>query len=69
VVDATKCESLNNKDVMFGEITVEYVWDGRRSVPCKVCRVKEKNGTISTWVFNNRDDIVVSPIDQPAENP
>ena len=68
VVDATKCKGLNYKDVMFGEVTIRWVWDGRESVPRKVCEVKEKDGTISTWSFDNGDGVVITPIpDEPGK--
>ena len=66
VVDATKCTGLNYKDVMFGEVTARWVWDGQKDVLRKVCEVKEKDGTISTWIFDDRDDVVVTEI-QPQQ--
>jgi hypothetical protein len=66
VVDATQCKALNYKDVMFGEITAQWVWDGQKEVLRKVCRVKEKDGTISIWTFDDRDDIVLSQLQPEA---
>jgi hypothetical protein len=62
MVDARKCSGLNYKDVMYGEITVRWVWDGQKNVPEKVCQVREPSGVISTWSFDNHDGIVLSEI-------
>ena len=67
MVDATKCSGLNYKDLMYGEITVRWVWDGQRYVPEKVCQVREPSGAISTWSFDNHDGIVLTEIPQEAK--
>jgi hypothetical protein len=68
VVDATKCKGLNYKDLMYGEVTVEWVWEGGRQVPKKVCQVREPSGVISTWSFDNNDGIVITELPpEPAD--
>ena len=67
MVDATKCSGLNYKDLMYGEITVRWVWDGQRYVPKKVCQVTEPGGAVSTWSFDNHDGIVLTEIPQEAK--
>jgi hypothetical protein len=52
VVDARNCPGLNYKEVMYGEVTVRWVWDGQRLVPRKVCVVQEGNGVTSVWDFD-----------------
>jgi hypothetical protein len=64
VVDARKCDGLKYKDLMYGEVTVQWVWEGGRPVPKKVCQVREPSGAISTWSFDNHDGIVISEIPQ-----
>lgn len=59
MVDARKCDSLRYPNVMFGEITVRWVWDGTRFVPRKVCEVRESNGVVSIWSFDDRQEGVV----------
>jgi hypothetical protein len=66
VVDARKCNGLNYKDLMYGQITVKWVWNGQKLVPHKVCEVKEDNGVTTVWSFDERDDIVLSEIQQEA---
>jgi hypothetical protein len=62
MVDATKCPGLNYKEVMYGEVTVKWVWDGQRMVPRKVCEVREKNGTISTWNFDEPNGVIITEV-------
>lgn len=56
MVDARKCDSLKYPDVMYGQITVRWVWDGSRLAPQKVCEVKEANGIVSVWSFNEQHE-------------
>ena len=49
---------------MYGEVTVQWVWEGGRRVPKKVCQVREPSGAISTWSFDNNDGIVITPLPQ-----
>jgi len=67
VVDARNCGRLKYKDVLYGEVTVRWVWDGQKLVPRKVVEVKEKNGVTSIWSFDEHEDIVLSEIRPGAQ--
>jgi len=67
IVDARNCGRLKYKDVMYGEVTVRWVWDGQKLVARKVIEVKEKNGVTSIWSFDEHDDIVLSEIRPGAQ--
>jgi hypothetical protein len=70
VVDATGCQDLDYKDVMYGEVAVRWVWNGEKLVPQKVCIVEEGNGVRSVWGFDANDEIVLSEYPQgPAAHP
>jgi hypothetical protein len=62
MVDARKCNGLNYKDVMYGEVTVRRIWNGQEFVARKVLEVKEKSGVTSIWAFDERDDVTLSEI-------
>lgn len=64
VVDATRCNGLKYKDLMYGEVTIQWIWEGGKRVPKKVCRVREPSGVISTWSFDNNDGIVITELPQ-----
>ena len=68
VVDARNANGLNYKDVMYGEVTVKWVWNGSEFVARKVCEVKEKNGVTSIWSFDEHDDIALSEVQQQPGN-
>lgn len=62
VVDARNSGNLNYKDVMYGEVKVRWVWNGTKLVPRKVCEVKEANGVISVWSFDDHENILLSEL-------
>ncbi len=66
-VDARNIGQLPYNDVMYGDITVRWVWNGRRFVPKKVCVVEEKNGVSSVWSFDEHDDKVVSELSEQTD--
>jgi hypothetical protein len=69
VVDARRCDGLKYKDLMYGEVTVRWVWNGGRLVPEKVCQVTEPSGVVTTWSFDNPDVIISElPPDTISEN-
>ncbi len=71
MVDARKCDSLKYPNVLYGQITVRWVWDGSRLAPQKVCEVKEANGIVSVWSFDEQHEgVTVTPVpeDQVPEN-
>ncbi|MHC4518990.1 MAG: hypothetical protein ACYTAS_10405 [Planctomycetota bacterium] len=61
-VDARNCRQLGYDEVMYGEVTVQWVWNGTRFVPQKVCVVEEENGISSVWSFDQQDDAVLSEV-------
>lgn len=67
IVDARNCGRLKYKDVMYGEVTVRWVWDGQKLVARKVIEVKEKNGVTSIWSFDEHKDILLSEIRPDAQ--
>jgi len=71
MVDARRCDSLKYPNVMYGEVSVRWVWDGARFVPCTVCEVRESNGVVSVWSFDKQHEGVVLteiPADQVPTN-
>jgi len=58
MVDARACESLRLKypHIMYGEVTVRWVWNGTKFEPHKVCEVKEDNGIVTVWSFDDRHE-------------
>lgn len=61
-VDARNAPNLDYKDVMYGEVKVRWVWNGQKLVPCKVCEVKEANGVVSVWSFDENENIILSEL-------
>jgi len=61
-VDARNCNRLDYGDVMYGEVTVRWVWNGTKFVPHKVCVVREKNGVSSVWSFDQSQDAALSEV-------
>ncbi len=68
MVDARNCNNLNYKDVMYGEVTVRWVWNGQKFEARKVLEVKENNGVTSVWTFDENDNIITSEI-RPDQAP
>ncbi|MEN6576242.1 MAG: hypothetical protein ABFD90_07855 [Phycisphaerales bacterium] len=58
MVDARACESLKLKypHIMYGQITVRWIWNGTKLEPHKVCEVKEDNGIVTVWSFDDRHE-------------
>jgi hypothetical protein len=68
VVDARNCSGLGYKEVLYGEVTVRWVWNGQRLVPRKVCVVRESDGVTSVWDFDEHDpDVKISEIQEPIK--
>ncbi|HUN82239.1 MAG TPA: hypothetical protein VMV81_12110, partial [Phycisphaerae bacterium] len=61
-VDARKCRGLNYPEIMYGEVTASFVWDGRQRSLHKVCVVKNPDGTATVWDFDNPGDAVITEI-------
>jgi len=56
MVDARACRSLNYPNIMYGEITVRWVWNGTKLEPHKVCEVKGDDGIVTIWSFDDRHE-------------
>jgi hypothetical protein len=68
-VDARNCPGLSYPDIMYGEVTVRWVWDGSKFVPRKVCVVKEPDGTTTAWSFDNPGSAILTEIGEvPADS-
>jgi hypothetical protein len=68
VVDTRSCDKLSYKGILYGEIAIREVWNGQKLVPHKVCIVRESNGVVSTWDFDEHDDdVTVSEIELPPD--
>lgn len=61
-VDARSCDDLEYQNVMYGQVTVRWVWNGTKFVPHKVCVVEEENGVSSVWSFDQQDRAVLSEL-------
>jgi hypothetical protein len=59
MVDARQCPRLNYPDILYGEVTARWVWDGHRWTLHKVIEVREPSGAISTWNFDDHDEDVI----------
>jgi len=69
VVDARNCDKLNYKDVMYGEVSVRWVWDGQKLAPQKVCIVPDSNGVSTVWSFSQNNDVTLSERQEEIPNP
>ena len=62
VVDARGVRQSSYNNVMYGDVTVRWVWNGSKFVPQRVCVVKEKDGVSSVWSLDQPGNAVVSEI-------
>ena len=68
MVDARNCPGLNYPEIMYGEVTADFVWDGSKSVLRKVCVVKGPGGVTTVWSFDDTHGAVVTEIGEfPAD--
>jgi len=65
-VDARGCNRLAYRDVMYGQVTVRWVWNGTKFVPHKVCVVEEEGGVSSVWSFDQQDQASLSELSPSA---
>jgi hypothetical protein len=61
-VDARNCPGLNYPQIMYGEVTADFVWDGNKSVLRKVCVVKGPGGVTSVWSFDDPGGAILTEI-------
>ena len=66
-VDARDCNRLAYRDVMYGQVTVRWVWNGTKFAPHKVCVVEEEGGVSSVWSFDQQDEVSLSEL-SPSED-
>ena len=65
IVDTRNCPDLGFRGIRYGEVTARWVWDGQKMVARPVVAVKETDGSISIWSFDDpRDGVVVSELPQ-----
>lgn len=69
-VDARNSPTLKYPEIMYGEVTVRWVWNGTRLEAHTVCEVQEKDGTISIWTLDGRHEgVVITPLPLGQEPP
>ena len=61
-VDARGVAHLGYPEVMYGEITVRWIWNGHKLVPCKVVEVTERDGTVTVWSFDDQDNVTITEL-------
>lgn len=69
IVDARASGNPKYAEVMYGEVTVRWIWNGQRMIPKKVCVVDEGNGVTSIWSFDEQDGVTVTERLVPADTP
>jgi hypothetical protein len=68
MVDARQTGNPRYTEVMYGEVTVRWIWNGHKSVPNKVCIVDEGGGVTSVWSFDEHaDNVIVSEVQPPPD--
>jgi len=68
IVDARNTGNPKYKDLMYGEITVRWIWNGVKFIPQKVCIVDEGNGVTSTWSFDQKSGVTITERQEPIDN-
>ncbi len=68
-VDARSCDGLDYRNVMYGKVTVRWVWNGTQFVPQKVCIVEEEDGDSSVWSFDQQENAVLSELSGQPSSP
>ena len=66
-VDARNCPGLKYDKVMYGEVSVQWVWNGHELAPTKVVVVDEGNGVSTIWNFESQDGVIVTEL--PPDTP
>ena len=69
IVDARNCGNPKYKDLLYGEVTVRWVWNGQKFVPNKVCVVDVGNGTTSVWSFDQQNGVTITERQEPIDTP
>lgn len=61
-VDATNCPALGYNEIMYGEVTVQWIWNGHELAPTKVVVVDESDGISSIWTFNDQNGVIITEL-------
>ena len=69
IVDARSTGNPKYKDLMYGEVTVRWVWNGGKFVPEKVCVVDEGNGVTSIWSFDQGNGVTITEHQESVDTP
>ena len=69
IVDARNSGNPKYRDLMYGEVTVRWVWNGGKFVPQKVCVVDEGNGVTSIWSFDQKNGVTITERQEPINTP
>jgi hypothetical protein len=69
IVDARNCGNPKYTSLLYGEVTVRWIWNGRQMVPKKVCIVDEGNGVTSIWSFDQQDGVTITEREEPIDTP
>jgi len=69
IVDARNSGNPKYKDLMYGEVTVRWVWNGGKFVPQKVCIVDEGSGVTSVWSFDQQNGVRITERQEPVDTP
>ena len=68
IVDARNCGNPKYTDLLYGEVTVRWIWNGQKMVPKKVCVVDEGNGVTSVWCFDQQEGITITERLEPIDS-
>ena len=68
VVDARNSGNPKYRDLLYGEVTVRWIWNGQRMVPKKVCVVDEGNGVTSVWCFDQQEGVTITERLEPVDD-
>jgi hypothetical protein len=68
IVDARNCGNPKYRDLLYGEVTVRWIWNGQKMVPKKVCVVDEGNGVTSVWCFDQQEGVTITERLEPIDS-
>jgi hypothetical protein len=66
MVDARNRDPIKYPNIMYGQITVRWIWNGTKFEARKVCEVKESDGVVTVWSFDDHHEgVTISEV--PAD--
>ncbi len=68
IVDARNSGNPKYRDLLYGEVTVRWIWNGQKMVPKKVCVVDEGNGVTSVWCFDQQEGVTITERLEPVDD-